>query len=151
MFLYPRAIHGFMAQLSARKMSSELGPAMLKQVGAAIRKIRWDDEDIANFLGCYLSEPKPHIYFDTPETELSLKKFAKALASTGIALNLKSQMLCHTDTVFMNGESTQVDAADYALLRELADNRSLPAQPKCPEHVIETLYEWYLDGYLSPV
>lgn len=137
--------------LKTQAHPSEISSDMLTQVEQAIKQVRWDKGDIANFLGCYLSEPKPHIYFDTPETELSLKKFAKALTSTGIALNLKSQMLCHTDTVFMNGESTQVDAADYALLRELADNRSLPAQPECPEHVIETLYEWYLDGYLSPV
>jgi hypothetical protein len=38
---------------------------------------KWSTEDIANFLGCYLSEPKAHIFFATPDDELSLKKFKK--------------------------------------------------------------------------
>ncbi|NNM69254.1 MAG: cupin domain-containing protein, partial [Gallionella sp.] len=47
--------------LATQRHPSEISPAMLDQVAQAIKQIRWDREDIANFLGCYLSEPKPHI------------------------------------------------------------------------------------------
>ncbi len=137
--------------LKTQKHPSEISSQMLSQVGEAIKQIRWDKEDIANFLGCYLSEPKPHIFFDAPEPELNLKKFSKAVQKSGVVLNLKSQMLCHEHSIFMNGETTAVTLAEYALLRELADTRQLAAFESDSTELMEILYEWYLDGYLAPV
>lgn len=135
--------------LCAQQHPSEISPEMLSQVGSAIAKIRWDQEDIANFLGCYLSEPKPHVYFDAPDKPLSLTRFKKALNERGLELSLKTQMLCHGQRIFMNGEATEVAGSDYDLLRELADRRELPAQ-ECPAELTELLYDWYQDGYLAP-
>ena len=135
--------------LKRQKHPSEISTQMLNQVEKAISQVRWDKEDIANFLGCYLSEPKPHIFFDAPEPAVSLKKFAKAARSNGVVLDLKSQMLCHRDCIFMNGEAVAASSDDYPVLRELADNRELPALSDCSDDLIDTLYEWYLDGYLA--
>ncbi|MFA6062777.1 MAG: cupin domain-containing protein [Gallionella sp.] len=130
---------------------SEISADMLDQVESAIKQVRWDKEDIANFLGCYLSEPKPHIFFDSPESELSQSKFKKQIKINGLELDLKSQMLCHADSIFMNGEATQVPDENYSLLRELADHRKLPAPVACSDELLELLYQWYLDGYLYPL
>ncbi len=129
---------------------SEISADMIRQVEKAIKQVRWDKEDIANFLGCYLSEPKPHIFFDAPDTELSFKKFSKAVNNSGIILNLKTQMLCHGHHIFINGESTEPAESDYNLLRELADNRELPALDTCSDELMDMLYQWYLDGYILP-
>lgn len=129
---------------------SEISADMIRQVEKAIKQVRWDKEDIANFLGCYLSEPKPHIFFDAPDTELSFKKFSKAANNSGIILNLKTQMLCHDHHIFINGESTEPAESDYNLLRELADNRELPALDTCSDELMDMLYQWYLDGYILP-
>lgn len=137
--------------LKKQKHPSEISTQMLNQVEKAISQVRWDKEDIANFLGCYLSEPKPHIFFDAPEPELSLKKFAKAARSNGVVLDLKSQMLCHRNSIFMNGEAVAAAHDDYPVLRALADNRELPALADCSDDLIDTLYQWYLDGYLAPL
>jgi len=137
--------------LKTQAHPSEISAAMLRQVGQAVKQVRWDKEDIANFLGCYLSEPKPHIYFDAPEPALSLKKFEKSIKNSGLTLNLKTQMLCHADSIFMNGEATLTAARDYEVLRDLADQRELPALTACSNELLELLYLWYLDGYLSPV
>lgn len=137
--------------LKKQKHPSEISTQMLNQVEKAISQVRWDKEDIANFLGCYLSEPKPHIFFDAPEPELSLKKFAKAARSNGVMLDLKSQMLCHRNSIFMNGEAVAAAHDDYPVLRALADNRELPALADCSDDLIDTLYQWYLDGYLAPL
>ncbi|MDD2701470.1 MAG: cupin domain-containing protein [Sideroxydans sp.] len=136
--------------LKLQKHPSEIGPAMLKQVGAAIRKVRWDDEDVANFLGSYLSEPKPHIFFDGPARPLSAARFADAVQKRGVELDLKTLMLSQGRTLFVNGEAYKVRKSDYRVLRELADARLLPAGSVLTEDAMELLYEWYLDGYLAP-
>ena len=135
--------------LKTQQHPSEISSEMLDQVEAAIRAVRWDRGDIANFLGCYLSEPKPHIYFDAPERPVSINKFKKLLQDKGVRLDLRSQMLCHEGSVFMNAEATQVEESDYIRLRELADDRELPGCA-CTDRLAQILYEWYLDGYLSP-
>jgi len=137
--------------LKTQKHPSEISAAMLQQTEKAIKQVRWDKEDIANFLGCYLSEPKPHIFFDPPERPLGLAKFGLAVQKRGVQLDLKSQMLCHAGWIFMNGEEHRVNERDYPLLRTLADERESPALPDCTTELIELLYQWYLDGYISPV
>jgi len=137
--------------LKTQKHPSEISAAMLQQTEKAIKQVRWDKEDIANFLGCYLSEPKPHIFFDAPERPLGLAKFGLAVQKRGVQLDLKSQMLCHAGWIFMNGEEHRVNERDYPLLRTLADERESPALPDCTTELIELLYQWYLDGYISPV
>ena len=137
--------------LKTQKHPSEISAAMLQQTEKAIKQVRWDKEDIANFLGCYLSEPKPHIFFDAPERPLGLAKFGLAVQKRGVQLDLKSQMLCHAGWIFMNGEEHRVNERDYPLLRTLADERESPALPDCTTELIELLYRWYLDGYISPV
>jgi len=138
--------------LKTQKHPSEISPAMLKQVEQAIKQVRWDKEDIANFLGCYLSEPKPHIYFDAPEPALSLKKFTTLTKSKGLTLDLKTQMLCHDKDIFMNGEATSATGKHYKVLRELADRRELTALAigNLSADLIEILYQWYLDGFIHP-
>jgi 50S ribosomal protein L16 3-hydroxylase len=137
--------------LKTQKHPSEISAAMLHQTEQTIKQVRWDKEDIANFLGCYLSEPKPHIFFDAPERPLSLAKFRQALQKQGVKPALKSQMLCHAGWIFMNGEAHQAREGDYLLLRNLADRRESPALKDCSAELIELLYQWYLDGYISPV
>ncbi len=128
---------------------SEISAAMLQKVSKAIRSVQWDDEDIANFLGSYLSEPKPHVYFETKHKPLQITKFLQAIQERGVVLHLKTQMLCHDKTVFMNGDSYQVGKKSYAILRELADSRVLLPAVKLSSEVEQLLYEFYLDGYLD--
>ena len=136
--------------LKTQKHPSEISAAMLQQTGKAIMQVRWDREDIANFLGCYLSEPKPHIYFDAPERPLGLAKFGLVVKRRGVQLDLRSQMLCHAGWIFMNGEEHRVNERDYTLLRILADERASPALEDCSAELIALLYQWYLDGCISP-
>jgi 50S ribosomal protein L16 3-hydroxylase len=135
--------------LKTQKHPSEISTAMLHQAEQVIKQVRWDRDDIANFLGCYLSEPKPHIFFAAPERPLSLAKFRQAIQLRGVQLDLKSQMLCHAGRIFMNGQEHRVNEPDYLLLRSLADRRASPALAGCSAKAIELLYQWYVDGYIS--
>lgn len=136
--------------LKSQQHPSEISSAMLRQVESAIRQVRWDKEDIANFTGCYLSEPKPHVYFETPATALTAAKFRKSAESRGVALSLKSQMLCCNGWIFMNGEAHLAAPADYDQLRLLADNRSIATVPNMSAATHALLYQWYMDGYILP-
>ena len=136
--------------LKAQKHPSDIGAAMIRQVAQALAQVHWDKEDIANFLGCYLSEPKPHIYFAAPSRPLSKTGFRQALHKRGIVLALKSQMQCHAGSIFMNGEIYRPDKRDYPKLRALADERELPTLADSTDELRELLYQWYLDGYISP-
>ncbi len=136
--------------LKAQKHPAEISDDMLQQVGRAIRKVKWDDEDVANFLGCYLSEPKPHIFFDPPAKPLAPARFEQAVKARGVTLDLKTQMLCRDSTVFINGDARQVGKGSYRALRDLADTRSLAPAAPLPREASDLLYQWYLDGYVTP-
>ena len=136
--------------LKAQKHPAEISADMLQQVSRTIRKVKWDDEDVANFLGCYLSEPKPHIFFEAPARPLTQERFEQVLHTRGATLDLKTQMLCHGSTVFINGDAHPVGQGSYRALRELADARSLPAAAKLPREAAGLIYQWYLDGFVAP-
>jgi len=136
--------------LKTQSHPSEIGAQMLYQVEHAIKQVQWGKRDIACFLGSYLSEPKPHIFFDPPDKPLSRAHFDKAMQMNGIALDLKSQMLCHNGTVFTNGVAHPVGKAVYRILRSLADARQLDPASDMQVEVLDLLYQWYTDGYLAP-
>jgi 50S ribosomal protein L16 3-hydroxylase len=128
---------------------AEISDALLKQVANAIRQVRWDNDDIANFLGSYLSEPKAHIFFDAPENPLSLPRFTQAAQKNGITLHLKTQLLCRQQTIFINGEAHPVNTEDYPIWRELANTRHLPAQFPASPTLTALLHQCHGDGYLE--
>lgn len=137
--------------LKTQAHPSEISADMLRQVEHAIQQIKWGKSDIASFLGCYLSEPKPHIFFDPPEKPWTRKRFQQATQGAGIALDLKTQILCHGDTVFINGEAHSVDKDSYPSLRALADSRQLDATANLPTATVDLLFQWYTDGYIIPL
>ncbi len=137
--------------LKTQAHPSEISDDMLQQVERAINKIKWHKADIASFLGCYLSEPKPHIFFEPPDKPWTLKRFKQTLQTTGVSLDLKTQMLCRDNTVFINGESHCVDKDCYRIMRTLADERQLNATENLPAVTVDLLYQWYTDGYIAPL
>lgn len=124
----------------------EISPQMVAKVSAMLKSIRWEKADVANFLGEYLTEPKPHIVF-TPPRRMTLEAFRERLAKTGIVLDLKSQMLLSGNNVFINGESVEVDTAILPLMQHLAEDRALP--PVTEAEAIELLHQWHQAGYLQ--
>lgn len=128
---------------------SQISASMQQQTHDILKKIQWNDETIEAFLGCYLSEPKSHVFFDPPEKPMTQRQFQKHLHKNGVTLSLKSRMLTGDNMVFMNGDPYSVTEDRFQFLKDLADHHALPATPQLDEETEALLYQWYIDGYLE--
>ena len=127
---------------------AQIGRNMLEKVGKAISSIRWDEKEVEKFLGLYLSEPKPHLFFDPPSRPLSRKSFIKRIGESGIRLDLRSEMLFTEEAVFINGERIPFGNLDRNLLVELADRRGV-SRVETRGETEAILYQWYSEGYIG--
>ena len=131
---------------------SEINADMVKKVGAILDSLKWNEGDVTNFLGQYLSEPKAHIVFDRPP-KITLQAFSKRLNIDGIKLSYKSQLLKAQDNFYFNGEAIDFDSGAMHLMMKLADNRQLLAKDfsevgQVSENFFGLLLDWYLAGWL---
>jgi 50S ribosomal protein L16 3-hydroxylase len=139
--------------LGLQKHPAEISDDMVKRVNAMLKKIRWNKEMAGDFLGTYLSEPKPHITFDVPPN-ISLAAFRKALMTKGLKLDLKTQALFHEDKFFINGEHVVMGTDWSSCLKYLADHRQLTPnmlQSKLLDDagLMDLFFNWYLAGYVN--
>jgi 50S ribosomal protein L16 3-hydroxylase len=139
------------ADLEFSRRPAEINRSMLSRVGSALRNIRFNDEDIAIFLGEYLSEPKPNVFFDAPPHSLTIARFMQAARKRGIKLSSRTRMLYRGAHVFINGESFSVSRADKTLLAQLADTRRLDSEgiQRASADLLDALYLWHEDGWLA--
>ena len=137
--------------LKESKHPAEISRSMLEQVSAELNKVRFTDDDVAIFLGEYLSEPKARTYFTAPQKPITPARFAQRAAKHGVALSRKTQMLYRGKHVFINGESFAAGKDDKSTLCLLADARALDGVEvsKASVDVQEALYNWYTDGWLD--
>ncbi len=134
--------------LALQDHPAEIGESMLEKVSEVLLRIRWGKSDVERFLGIYLSEPKPHLFFDPPDRPISEKRFVEAMGKRGVRLDPKSQMLFTQDHLFINGEALSFVGLDEEYLKSFADARSSPAASTDPE-TMSLLYQWYRDGYIE--
>ena len=135
--------------LRPQKRPAQIGDDMVRKVGRMVDRIDWRNADVLDFLGRYLTEPKPHVTFSRPPRPLAPATFARASAGRGVRLGLATLMLFRGRTVFINGEHCAVDRAAAATLTRLADRRRLaPPLALDPGH-LRWLYQWYRAGYIE--
>jgi 50S ribosomal protein L16 3-hydroxylase len=137
--------------LAVQKHPAEISKAMLTRVASELGKIRFTEEDIAIFLGEYLSEPKSNVHFDHPARSLSFESFTRQAIKRGLALSRKTQMLHRGKFIFINGESFVVNRIDKMALSSLADTRRLEGThlTNASDDILEALYTWHQDGWIS--
>jgi 50S ribosomal protein L16 3-hydroxylase len=104
---------------------------------------------VERFLGTYLTEPKPSVWFE-PASDAELP-------TTGVplALDRRTRMLYRGGTCYINGEAVAMVGADRrarALLRMLADRRALDAAQtegalRLP-WLRDRLHDWLVSGWI---
>ena len=138
------------ADLKLQNHPAEISDAMINKVGEMLQKITWDKNNVADFLGKYLTEPKLDVVFE-PNRKLSKAEFTKQLAAKTLHLDLKSQLLFTQNNFYLNGEKLNVPTAFLSELKELADKHSLNIiglQANIHAAAGDVLYEPYLAGFV---
>jgi 50S ribosomal protein L16 3-hydroxylase len=138
-------------ELKPTAKPAEISSDFLQKVSDEIAKIRFKEDDIAIFLGEYLTEPKQTVFFESPAKPLTPKKFAQSAEKNGVQLSLKSAMLYKGKHVFINGESFAVGKEDKLLLNKFANQRYLDGEDiaTASVDVREAFCMWYEDGWLE--
>lgn len=96
---------------------------------------------IARVLGEYLTEPKPHIWFDAEPANRMME---------AVRLDRKTRMAYDDHHIFINGESYRAAGRDAVLMRRLCDDRYLSADAvaKASDGALELLSSWCDAGWL---
>lgn len=137
------------ADLDLSEAPAEISEFMVNKVHHMLSKMPWQQDLIGPFLARYLSEPKPHVFFE-PNAKLSLKQFEQKVLTKGICLDLKTQLLYWQKHYYLNGELIPLEISNtcHPLLSGLANLRVLTAkQLSESKDILPTLHEYYLAGY----
>ncbi len=135
--------------LAPQNHPARIGAAMIDQLERMLTSIRWRRGDVERFVGEYLTEPKPHVWFEAPANPLPVRAFTHQARTQGVRLNRRSRMLYRAQYVFMNGEAVLVPPGSRAPLRMLADRRELISWRSGSNWLARTLHEWYRAGYVE--
>ena len=136
--------------LAPTRAPARIDAAMRRQCSRMIKAIRWDTATVARFVGCWLSEPKPQVFFEPPARPRSRSAFASAAARHGVRLNPRTQLLYDDRHLFVNGAAVPWPSAGAPVLARLANARMLAprAAVSLPAPAAALLYDWYCHGYL---
>jgi 50S ribosomal protein L16 3-hydroxylase len=130
-----------------------IGDAMLTQVAGVLEGIRWDEGDVADFLGRFLTLPRPHARFEPPRRPLSGPAFARRLRGGGrgrLVAALPTRGLVHGKRLFLNGVAHTVDRATQSLFEKLVDDRALALPLAAVSgRAAALLHEAYVAGHLA--
>jgi 50S ribosomal protein L16 3-hydroxylase len=135
--------------LTATDHPGKIPASYVREVERAINKLEINRSTIAQFAGCFATEPKQSIVFDPPDEPVSRSKFAK-LAADGIRLNAGT--LCGYDDLhlYVNGDPF-VMMGDAQFWQDFADQRVAKVSATLNPETIDALYTWYEDGWLHLV
>jgi len=137
--------------LAATREPARIGATMRKRGIAMLRRLRWDDAAAAQFLGSYLTEPKPAVRFAVPAHRVDARSFRRAAARRGVALDARTQLLYDEQHLFINGEAVAWPSGASAIassMKKLANERRLAAGELRGSAPISLLYRWYCHGFV---
>ncbi len=129
---------------------AKIDELMMSKVSTMLQNIKWDNDVVADFLGKYLSEPKPDVYFEAAK-KLSMPKFISQLQQKAIVLDLKSHMLFTNNAFYLNGEKLAIPDNLIACMQDLANQRYLNIHHQTNDiqkKLADVLYESYLAGFI---
>lgn len=117
-------------------------PAALEAFAAdALQRLLAERQSLACALGEVMTEPKPKVWFEEPETDW---------LPGAVQLDRRTRMMYDERHVFINGESLRAGGADARLMQALADERRLTAtQVQRASTAARTLLQdWFEAGWL---
>lgn len=130
--------------------AARIDARMRRRVARAIAQIRWKPEDVARFLGRYLTEPGSAIVF-RPGRRATRGQFQGRIVREGLRLDRRTQLLYDDARYYLNGEDAPLPASGRAALQRLADRRALTPK-ECAAlstQTIDMFHDWHRHGFLA--
>lgn len=135
--------------LRLRRHPGEIPPDLIRQIQRMLRReLRWTGREVVECVGKSLSEPKPHLYFEAPDEDLSPDGFAVLACRRGLRLDPRSRLLLAGDQVYCNGERLPGTAMPRRAWRELADERQL-APERVQAAMLPLLFPLWQAGWIK--
>lgn len=134
---------------SPSRHPGEIPAGMIGHIGRTLAaSMRWSRNDVRDFAGRYLSEPKQNAVFAAPARALSRAAFERRAAAAGLRLDPRSRLLFSGTMIYMNGEAERAPARGSAEVRRLADERKLAGPVRAPGGFWDAAHAWYLQGFV---
>lgn len=139
---------------SATAAPHEIADAMVAQVARVVGSARWGTAEVGDFLGRFLTRPKPLARFAPPARPLDLPAFMRSLrgrSGQSLSLALPTRGLLRRGTVYLNGEAYVPRRAALPALRTLLRARAfrLPLpRALTDDSTAALLHGWYAAGHL---
>ncbi len=121
---------------------------MIDHAARIVGRIRWNRADVAEFLGCYLSEPKQYVVFHAPARPHARAEFMRRLGLARVRLDPRTRMLTHGTRIYINGAAFFTQADARAALQELADCREIAGARLARVQAGDLIFDWYRQGFL---
>jgi 50S ribosomal protein L16 3-hydroxylase len=134
--------------LQPQRSRAWLSDQFVDRARRLLGRLAFDRPQFEQFLGEYLTEPKPHVRYRAPARPLPTDAFLARVASAGVALDPGSQILHRNRQVFLNGESVTLPVRAMRAATVLADTRQLPPSARLAPAWADALYDWYCSGYI---
>ena len=136
-----------------------LPAAMPRFFARELGRLRFDRASIRDFSGRYLTEPKPHVFFDPPGDAPTQAAFRRQALARGVRLDPRTRLLFLGEQAWCNGEAYAIAAVERNAVVALADQRRLEAAALQAgaaaaadgwrKSLWPMLHQWYCDGWLQ--
>jgi len=134
---------------------AEIPGDMVRSLAAWVRRYRPSGQLVERFIGCYLTEPKPSVWFDGAGEAQTLTLDGAAAVGAALVLDRRTRMLYRRRVFYVNGEAVEVPPRNRparVLLEALADQRGLDraqtARAARQTWLRERMEEWLAAGWL---
>lgn len=108
---------------------------------------------IDDFIGRFLTEPKPSVWFDPRARVAPLARWWPQARARGLRLDRRTRVAYRGRRIFINGESVDLAGASPAWLPALLDARELPPDALAGTSVDSPLaclcHEWFANGWIA--
>ncbi len=136
--------------LVASRAAARIPDALSQTLRAWAHSVRPDREALDAYVGRFLTEPKPDVWFEPPRAIAAQATFCERASRHGVRADRRTRFAWRARRLFVNGELAEV-AADR-LLRTLADARALSpreASEACADGArARALWHWWCAGWI---
>lgn len=139
--------------LEPTRTPGRLPEPMARSLAGWLADWRPSKRQIDDYIGRFLTEPKPNVWFEAQARPVALGTWWEATRRRGLRADRRTRMAYRGRHLFINGESCDIPAGSAASLRRLADSRELPpdalrATP-VDSALAQTLHQWFCAGWIN--